>query len=106
MTFTERLDELMAERGLNKSRLADATNIKYHRLNQWWRSETLPNASDAQILSEFFDKPIEYLLYGKESSISIDRKEAIADRLSKLDADGIDDVEKYVDFLLSRQNSE
>lgn len=67
MTFLDKLDNLMHERGLNKNTLSKACGIPYTTIDGWYKKgyEGL-KVSTLKKLTEYFGKPLEYWLDGDE----------------------------------------
>ena len=67
MNFTEKLDVLMKERGLNKNTLSKACEIPYTTIDGWYKK----GASDMKLstlkkLTTYFDLSLDYWLAGDE----------------------------------------
>lgn len=60
--FTERFNELLAERGLKPSKLATVLNVPKNTICRYARGAQLPNLQMALTLSEYFGCSIDYLL--------------------------------------------
>lgn len=103
--FAVRLTAMMDARGMNRRDLERATGIKYHRLNPWFfRENALPNGKDLKALCDYFDVSAAYLLEG--TGPAPDRRAELFARIDLLNEEGIADLEKYVDFILSKEHSE
>lgn len=101
--FIATFDSLMKERGLNLRDLERATGIKYHRSNQWRRSNvSKPNGEDLASLARFFAVEPSYLLTGKEAGPS-DLKDATAKRISQYEEDQLRELEVFLDYLEARR---
>ena len=70
MTFLDKLDNLMHERGLNKNTLSKACGIPYTTIDGWYKKgyEGL-KVSTLKKLTEYFGKPLEYWLDGDEARL-------------------------------------
>lgn len=63
--FYERLKELMLEKGLNNSQLAEKTGIPRTTINGWTLKQNKPQADVLCVLADFFKVSVDYLL-GRE----------------------------------------
>lgn len=61
MKFSERLTELMAEKGLNKLSLAKEIGVSDRVVGSWVKEENAPKLESAIALAEFFGVPLDYL---------------------------------------------
>lgn len=61
-TFTERLNEMMAERDLRPSNLASVLGVPKNTICRYARGAQLPNLKMAIVLSGYFRCTIDYLL--------------------------------------------
>lgn len=68
MTMTEKLDDLMAERGLNKSQLSRLSGIPYMTIVNFYEKGT-ENAKRSTLvkLSRFFEVTVDYLVIDEET---------------------------------------
>ena len=105
MPLTDKLDYLMAERGLTRGSLSKATGIPYTTIVGFYEkgSENI-KLSNLKKLSSFFDVSVEYLC-----SDSIPEDAAAADKISKkyasLSEKGKRIVDSVVDGLAEIENS-
>lgn len=78
MTFLDKLNQLMASRGLNRSTLSKACGIPYTTIDGWYKRgyEGL-KVSTLKKVSDFFDVSMEYWLDAEEEDYGV-KKEAPA----------------------------
>ncbi len=66
MTFLEKLDRLMAERGLNKHMLSEQCGIPYTTITGMYvRGTDKLQLSTIQKLCAFFEVPVDYMVFDK-----------------------------------------
>lgn len=65
MTISERIFQIMDERGLTIYRLAKITGISYHTINDWRHKKTNPGADKIMLLCVALEVTPEMLLTGK-----------------------------------------
>ncbi len=65
IVFAERLKDLMDDKGLNQSTLAEKINIPQQTINGWLIMNRLVQIDSLYILADFFGVTIDYLV-GRE----------------------------------------
>lgn len=83
------LKELRSKAGLSLRELADQVSISQNTLATYERNDVVPTIYNAVRICEFFDVPVEYLVYGKK--ITTDFNDAELLRLFR----EIDEYEKF-----------
>ena len=105
-TLTERIEELLAERGWTVADLARQSGRKYHEIHPWWRNpNSTPSAPALLAVARALQVTPEYLLTGERDPVIEDRKKAFLERLHYVQDDQLPLLEAYLDFLLSREGS-
>lgn len=82
MNFAERLSSLMAERGLNKLRLAEETGLSDSLVGGYAKGAKVPNLRNALILANYFEVSLDYLV-GRTSVREVGTKKAPASVISE-----------------------
>ena len=57
---------LLAEHGLTTADVCRVTGLRESSISKWKRRKSTCNSRTAEILCEFFDVPLEYLMTGKQ----------------------------------------
>ena len=63
--FSQRLNQLLAQRKISRYRLAKDTHISINRIDDWYHGKFIPSLEKAIILSRYFDCTIDFL-FGRE----------------------------------------
>ena len=84
---------LRNEKGLSIRALAEHVGISHNTLAQYERYEVVPTITSAMKICEYFQVPIEYLVYGK--SVVADFDDLVLLRLSKK-IDGFSEIDRGV----------
>ncbi|MFW1807621.1 LexA family protein [Acinetobacter ursingii] len=66
MSFHERLNQKMQEKGLKPAQIARATKKSAVAAGKWVHGDSIPKAETLKLLADFLDVSDEWLLYGKE----------------------------------------
>ena len=105
-----RLKQLRSEHNLTQRDLADILGLKPTAISNYESQRNEPSFEKLIILSEHFDVSCDYLLGVTDPSLPI-REEVldqdildIFDMYQQLDQEYIDDLKKYTEYLLYKQN--
>ena len=96
-TFIERLERLMADRGLQQKDLAKKVGISSNGISTWKITGALPRADVAVKIADILGVTVEYLVTGLISNI--DKTDELAYTVSKLCAKKRSIVQAVVDSL-------
>ena len=96
-TFIERLERLMADRGLQQKDLAKKVGISSNGISTWKITGALPRADVAVKIADILGVTVEYLITGHISNI--DKTDELAYTVSKLCAKKRSIVQAVVDSL-------
>jgi transcriptional regulator with XRE-family HTH domain len=66
MTFIERLEILLKERGISQKSLAEYIGIRNPSISEWKKEGTIPRADIAIKIAEYINVSVEYLITGTE----------------------------------------
>lgn len=121
MTKIPRLFEIMEKRNITAKDLTRATGISAGNISDWKNGRSSPSAKKLRVLSEYLDVSIDYLLFQENDNPIINEKRSpreerivklidnddnlkrLAELLSLLSDDDLTEVERYVDYLVNRQ---
>lgn len=104
--IAKRIVALLEERGINRAELARRANIPYHRLNPWFvRENAKPNGEDIEAVARVLNVSVSYLLHGGDREAQ-GPKAWIVQTYDQLDPDRRKQLEGFVKFLLSQQDSQ
>lgn len=79
--FIYRLKELMQEKGISQTELAQATGITQSSISDWMRGKYLPKQDKVELLASALDVSPAYLM-GREDDIMQDSLQPIRDRIA------------------------
>lgn len=103
MTFTEKLDKLMQERHINKSTLAKESGVPYTTIDGLYKkgSDNI-KLSTLRKLSSYFNCSLDYLVDDEnESDTEITAEQFDVTALTKEEKE---DIQRYIDFVISKRN--
>ncbi|NLK39468.1 MAG: helix-turn-helix domain-containing protein [Clostridiales bacterium] len=122
MTKIPRLFQILEERNISRKELSRATGISPGNISDWKTGRSKPSADKLRILSDYLGVSVDYLLgregatvtgpsakgLGREERLAqiIEGDEALfrlAEALSSLNDADLEEVERYVDYLVQRQ---
>jgi transcriptional regulator with XRE-family HTH domain len=66
MTFIERLEMLLKEKGISQKSLAEYIGIRNPSISEWKKEGTIPRADIAIKIAEYLNVSVEYLITGVE----------------------------------------
>lgn len=95
-----RLFELMEERNIKAKDITVATGISAASFTDWGKKGSVPSPQKLQLLSEFFDVPVEYLLGTDSDEDSEDKKLLI--EIKRLDESQKQHLLTYIKFMQSQ----
>jgi len=62
----KRLDELMKEKGLNQSRLAEKIGVRQNTISAWLCGRKEPSITSLWLLADYFNVEVDFLIGRKE----------------------------------------
>ena len=62
----ERIKELMRERGLNQTQLAEKVGVKQNTISAWLLNKCEPSITSLWLLADFFQTDIDFLVGRKD----------------------------------------
>jgi transcriptional regulator with XRE-family HTH domain len=65
MTFIDRLEALLKEKGVSQKSLAEYIGIRNPSISDWKKEGTIPRADVAIKIAEYLNVSVEYLITGK-----------------------------------------
>jgi transcriptional regulator with XRE-family HTH domain len=86
MTFIERLEILLKEKGISQKSLAEYIGIRNPSISEWKKEGTIPRADIAIKMAEYLNVSVEYLITGTESDNSA-AIESIRNHLKNMEND-------------------
>lgn len=98
-----RLFELMDERNIKAKDITLATGITAASFTDWKNKGNLPSPQKLQLLSDFFNVSVEYLLGNDSEANALDMKIQI--QVSQLSDEQKLDVLKYIKFVRSAEEA-
>ena len=104
MSFSERLRQLSAARGLNQKSLAAEAHISVASINKWWNDdadEEFPSSERLARLARVFGVSMDFLFHGSESVLPAP---ALHDTSSDLE-DAVVTVSQMKDQILSLERT-
>ncbi len=109
--FDDRLKKLRQARGLSQAQVAEDLGIPQKTYCNYERNEREPNSTVLIKLGTYFGVTLDYLLgYHCENTKSpppiIDEREALKEMLMTLDDESLDDLEKFIDYLIWKEEQE
>ncbi|MEG0999204.1 MAG: helix-turn-helix transcriptional regulator [Clostridiales bacterium] len=103
MNFLERLDDLMAKKGINKSILANESDIPYTTIDAFYKKgyDNI-KLSNLKKLSDYFGVTLDYLVRDEYIEIILSNVEtSIIKDYRSLNEEGMEKVHEYVNDLVS-----
>jgi transcriptional regulator with XRE-family HTH domain len=70
MTFIDRLETLLKEKGISQKSLAEYIGIRNPSISDWKKEGTIPRADVAIKIAEYLNVSVEYLITGENSDNS------------------------------------
>jgi transcriptional regulator with XRE-family HTH domain len=104
-TFTEKLDKLMQERCINRSVLAKESGIPYTTIVEFYKkgSDNV-KLSTLRKLSNYFNCSLNYLVDDEiETEANVSSEQFDINTLTKEEKE---DIQRYIDFILSKRNNQ
>lgn len=98
-----RLFELMEERNIKAKDITEATGISAASFTDWGKKGSVPSPQKLQLLAEFFNVPVEYLLGTDSDEDSADKKLLI--EIKQLDDSQKEHLMSYIKFMQSQNQS-
>ncbi len=92
-TFIDRIEEVLEKKGISKTELSEALNIRRPTLSEWKKNGAIPSADIALKIAKYLNVSVEWLITGEEindNTISIG-KQTIKEILQK--------VQELLDFV-------
>lgn len=68
MSFSDRLEKLLIEKGKTKIEVASFAGIKTQTFYDWRKKGSVPSADTAVKIAKFLETSVEYLITGKEEN--------------------------------------
>ena len=62
MTFIERLNDLIKERGITRKELSEHLQIGINQIKYWENKNTVPNKVTQKVIADYFNVSVNYLL--------------------------------------------
>ena len=106
--FGDRLKKLRLARGLNQSEIAEELDMPQKTYSNYERNEREPSSTVLIKLGAYFGVSLDYLLgyhcVNAESPPPVkDEREAIKETLMQLDDKSLDELEKFIDYLIWKE---
>jgi len=88
MSTTERITQIMTERGIKQSFVEGLLGTYRGKITEWKKGKSSPTMKELEILADFFDVPLAYLT-GKGSQTSLEHKHSskVAKLIARLNTD-------------------
>lgn len=109
--FCERLLKLIEESGKTKKEINGALGLGANTIKNWEKSGFIPSRSKLLAISGYFGVSVEYLLGEtddrgtKKPSALTEEQLAIVMKVTSLSPKNQEEAMRYLDFLISRQES-
>lgn len=97
--FGKQLDQLMLDKNVSDSKLAEDLNMNRSTINRWRRGVRSPNMDTLPLLAKYFNVPTTTFI------TPLNDKKDILIAIEKLDEKNLSDLKRYVHFLLTNQNN-
>lgn len=108
MVNLDNLFKLMQERGVNAKKVSEATGISSGNISDWKSGRSMPSAAKLDILADYLDCSVDYLLGRDEPKKPAptnggELDPELADLIRRIPADRMAEVRRYLRFQANRE---
>lgn len=106
MVNLDNLFKLMQERGVNAKKVSEATGISSGNISDWKSGRSMPSAAKLDILADYLDCSVDYLLGRDEQEKPAptnggELDPELADLISRIPAHRMPEVQQYLRYLIA-----
>jgi len=104
--FWERVNETIRQQKTTQEWVANKAGLNYQTLRGWVTKGMLPRADDAEAIAQALRTSVDYLITGKDSLGFSSPIREIAQSLSELSGEDIEEIKAIIDVKLARRRSQ
>ena len=105
MAILDNVLRIMFEKNISQKELADYLGIRNYQVSEWKNGKTKSYMKHLDKIAEFLNVPLSELMRDRNDSPDLSRSgSSVADELTDLTQDELNEVRKYIEFIKSKRS--